>query len=327
MSIVGLDIGYSNLKLAYGDPNVGMSTVIRPAGAAPADRFGSRFDGRNQDDFLHVMVDGEPFIAGVSPDRAEMWERSLHADYPKTPSYKALFHAGLLLSGLQEVDCLVTGLPVHQYLDEGLRAQFQKQFLGKHQITPRRTVEVKSVKVFAQPVGGLFDALSQDDDENPEIDDDARILVIDPGFFSLDWVMISEQEVLKRASGTSLKASSVLLEQAGIYIAEEYGAKPTVETLEKAVRAGKTSVLISGQRVEIAPYIKKASDALASVTATSILTSLRNEKMEPDVIVLVGGGAEFFREAVKQAYPNLKVVTPNDSVLSIARGYWMLGQV
>ena len=114
MNIVGLDIGYSNLKLAYGNSEKGMQTAIRPAGAAPADRFGSRFDGKEQDDFLHVLVGDEPFIAGVSSDRAEMWERSLHSEYARTPSYTALFHAGLLLSGMTEVDVLVTGLPVEQ---------------------------------------------------------------------------------------------------------------------------------------------------------------------------------------------------------------------
>ena len=62
MNVLGIDIGYSNLKLAYGAADGEVETALRPAGAAPADRFGSRFDGRAQDDFLHVLVDGEPFI-------------------------------------------------------------------------------------------------------------------------------------------------------------------------------------------------------------------------------------------------------------------------
>jgi plasmid segregation protein ParM len=325
MNIVGLDIGYSNLKLAYGNSEKGMQTAIRPAGAAPADRFGSRFDGKEQDDFLHVLVGDEPFIAGVSSDRAEMWERSLHSEYARTPSYTALFHAGLLLSGMTEVDVLVTGLPVDQYKDEVRRAELEKQFIGKHKITPKRTVEISKVKVVAQPTGGLFDMISQDDEENPLIDEDARILVVDPGFFSLDWVLISNGQLQRGSSGTSHQASSVLLEQAGILIAEEYGSKPTVETFEKAIRAGKKSLLVMGQRVDIEPYLKRASDLLSANTATSILTSLRVEKMSPDIVVLVGGGADFFRGAVQTAFPKLKVISPQNPVLSIARGYWELG--
>ena len=110
MNILGIDIGYSNLKLAYGEKGATPKTLLRPAGAAPADRFSSRFDGKAQDDFLHVQVNGEPFIAGVAPDRAEMWSRSLHADYPSSASYQALFHAGLLLSEVDHVDMLVETL-------------------------------------------------------------------------------------------------------------------------------------------------------------------------------------------------------------------------
>ena len=126
--VVGQDIGYSNLKIAFGTSDGEMTTVIRPAGAAPKEHFGSRFDGKKQDDFLHVNVDGQDFVAGVSTDRAEMWERSLHADYAKTDSYKALFHAGLLLTGQKEIDLLVTGLPVSQFQDEALREDLRKRF-------------------------------------------------------------------------------------------------------------------------------------------------------------------------------------------------------
>ena len=61
-----------------------------------------------------------------------MWERSLHADYSKTESYKALFHAGLLLSEMPEIDVFVTGLPVSQYQDEARRKLLEQQFIGKH---------------------------------------------------------------------------------------------------------------------------------------------------------------------------------------------------
>ena len=180
--VVGQDIGYSNLKIAFGTSDGEMTTVIRPAGAAPKEHFGSRFDGKKQDDFLHVNVDGQDFVAGVSTDRAEMWERSLHADYAKTDSYKALFHAGLLLTGQKEIDLLVTGLPVSQFQDEALREDLRKRFTGEHKITAKRTVNVKDVMVVAQPIGGLLDYVNQVDDgpEEDLITDEHRILGVDP---------------------------------------------------------------------------------------------------------------------------------------------------
>ena len=70
MNILGIDIGYSNLKLAFSKSGEKPKTILRPAGAAPADRFGNRFDGKVKADFLHVLVGDEEFVAGVSPDRA-----------------------------------------------------------------------------------------------------------------------------------------------------------------------------------------------------------------------------------------------------------------
>lgn len=329
MNVLGIDIGYSNLKLAFGTPDTGMRTALRPAGAAPADRFGSRFDGKSQSDFLHVLVGDQPFVAGVSSDRAEMWQRSLHADYSSSDSYKALFHAGLLLSEMNEIDVLVTGLPVSQFQDEDRRKELEKQFSGVHRITPKRTVNVKKVKVIAQPVGGLLDYMNQQD-ESPDsdvlqIDDEARVLVVDPGFFSLDWVLVSKGQLQRQSSGTSLNASSVLLEQAAKLVAEDHGANPTIETMENAVRSGKFSILVMGQRVEIKPYIDKASKMLASVTADSIQKSLRVESTSPDIVVLVGGGAQFFQQTIAEVFPRLKVVTPNEPVFSNARGFWLMG--
>jgi plasmid segregation protein ParM len=327
VNILGIDIGYSNLKVAYGSPDEGAEVVLRPAGAAPADRFGSRFDGRAQDDFLHVLVDGEPFVAGVSSDRAEMWERSLHADYSKTPSYKALMHAGMLLSGMSEIDVLVTGLPVSQFNDPAKRAELEQKFAGEHKITPKRSVKVNKVKVIAQPVGGLLDYINQQDEAETGfvIDDDARVLVVDPGFFSLDWVLVTNGQLQRQSSGTSVKASSVLLEQVSRLIAQDHGGAPSTESLENAIRAGKPSILVMGQRVEIQPYIDRASDAMASVTADAIQKSLRIESVSPDVVVMVGGGAQFFEKAVREAFNKLKVVTPKDPVFSPARGFWLMG--
>ncbi|WP_284155519.1 ParM/StbA family protein [Sulfuricystis multivorans] len=242
MNILGIDIGYSNLKLAYGLKGESPKTHLRPAGAAPADRFGSRFDGKAHDDFLHVMVDGQEFIAGVSPDRAEMWSRSLHADYPSSASYKALFHAGLLLSEMDRIDMLVTGLPVSQYLDEARKQAVAEQMQGTHQVTAKRTVTVEKVRVIPQPVGGLLDYISQEDADI----EDARVLVIDPGFFSVDWVVIANKDLHRQSSGTSLNASSVVLEEASRLIAKDYGSSVNTETLENAVRVGKPTVLVLG---------------------------------------------------------------------------------
>ena len=45
MFVLGVDIGYSNLKLAIGQSGSEPKTIILPAGAGPADRMPERIGG------------------------------------------------------------------------------------------------------------------------------------------------------------------------------------------------------------------------------------------------------------------------------------------
>src|SRR5574340_407043 len=108
VQIVGLDIGYSNLKVAFGEEGKEPELVSRPAGAAPSEHIGQRIMAVGADEPLRVLVDGKEYVAGCSHDRLENWARELHKDYTATDSYRALFNAGLLLSGMTEIDRLVT---------------------------------------------------------------------------------------------------------------------------------------------------------------------------------------------------------------------------
>jgi len=63
-----------------------------------------------------------------------------------TITYKALFHAALLLASQRndqnEIDLLVTGLPVSQYFDVAFRQKLQTRLTGVHQVTPQIEVNV-----------------------------------------------------------------------------------------------------------------------------------------------------------------------------------------
>ncbi len=323
MNVLGIDIGYSNLKLAYGQQGTEPKVMLRPAGAAPADRMGEKIGGDGEEDFLRVLVNEVPFVAGISPDRAELWSRELHENYPSTDSYRALFHAGLLLSELDHIDLVVTGLPVNQYLNAELRERLSGQMQGEHQITPRRKIVVNKVKVIPQPVGGFVDYVWGLPDAS-EIED-SRVLVVDPGFFSVDWVLISNGELRRQSCGTSLEASSVILDEAARLIAEDFGGNVGRERLEHALRNGLAHVRLFGERVEVAPFLKKAADKVGPIVTARLRESLRKENASADMVLLVGGGAGFFEKAVKEAFPQLKVSTPNSPVYANARGFWRMG--
>lgn len=66
--VLGLDIGYGNLKVAFGHVSGGMQTAIRPVGAAPASSLSPEMGGA-QVDGVRVTVGGDPWVAGVDRKR------------------------------------------------------------------------------------------------------------------------------------------------------------------------------------------------------------------------------------------------------------------
>ncbi len=321
MFVMGMDIGYSNLKLAMGLPDGKPDVSLHPAGAAPADRLPESL-GR-QENALRVIVDGESWAVGVNPGKFSQWSRSLHGDYVQTPSYRALFLASLLLSGRDNVDVLVTGLPVSQWLDVAKREALAQKLTGRHRITPKREAEVSTVRVVPQPIGGYLDLLWSG--QAGTVMEEGRVLVIDPGFFSVDWVLIEEGDIRRASSGTSLEAMSVLLDKASRLIADEHGGSVPVERIEEALRTGKGHVLLFGRTVEIQPYLNQAAERVAPVALEALRQSLRQESGSVDAVLLTGGGAALYEPVAKSLFPDCKLHVPDRPELANARGFYRYG--
>jgi plasmid segregation protein ParM len=184
MTVIGLDVGYSNLKLAVGEVGESPQAILRPAGAAPLDRLGERVGSGRRQDAIVVDIDGEPWAAAIEPMRFEGWQRSLHEDYAATPAYRALVKAALMLANRPVVDRLVTGLPVAQAQDPRRREALRRALLGWH-VTERGAVEVADVRIVPQPIGAFVDPLWADlgADTLARIEE-GTVLVLDAGFYS-----------------------------------------------------------------------------------------------------------------------------------------------
>lgn len=101
-----------------------MQTKTLPVGAGPEELMPSTLSG-GVGDCIRVLINNEHWVAGVEPDRLQSWSRELHQDYPSTNAYMALFYAALLITEQEDIDVLVTGLPVSQYID--MRQHFALQ--------------------------------------------------------------------------------------------------------------------------------------------------------------------------------------------------------
>ena len=65
MTVIGLDVGYSNLKIAVGEAVGSPRMIVRPAGAAPVDRLGEQIGAARLQDAILVEVDGQRWAAAI----------------------------------------------------------------------------------------------------------------------------------------------------------------------------------------------------------------------------------------------------------------------
>ena len=325
MIVVGLDIGYSNLKIATGALGEIPNVIVRPAGAAPLTKLGLRIQEKsNRADNRPILVDiaGQQWAAAIEPARFEGWARSLHEDYCATPAYQALAKAGLILSGHKHIDVLVTGLPVAQAAERKRRDAIARTLAGRH-ITEDGCIEVREVRVIPQPVGAYVDLVwSATDPQVLERIEDGSVLVVDAGFYSFDWALITEGELRRSASGTSLEAVSVLLEHAARRMADEAGGKSNPAKLEAATRAGKNTIVQSGRRYSVPDLLAQSAREVSSVALESMRQALRREAASIDLVLLAGGGGNLYGDGLRDLFAGAVVSAPNTPVAANARGFF-----
>lgn len=333
--IVGLDVGYGNVKLSAGHIGEPAWDLVMPAGAAPVELMPKKID-RTPDlkggELVFLPVDNqvEKWVGGVDQLHVQNAARQTHERYTTTKEYQALFLAALAKLGREKVDLLVTGLPVSQYYGERgdeLRKGLATLMKGRHSINDVATVEVAKVVVMPQAVGSFFSVASQPEHRMLTADETMATLIVDIGFFSVDWAVMSGKSVREKSSSSSQLAMSHIMEEAAKALGERLQRTVDRDKVELAWRKGQDVMVIGGEEVAFRSVIEEVAADVAGRVAGEILTSTRNERGGIDVVVVTGGGASLYLPAMKAALPKSKVIAQKDPVLGNARGYQMYGQL
>lgn len=328
----GIDIGYGGLKIVGGTPGSGaVREAVLPAGAGPLSSMPRRSD--NSADLKGgevVVLNGVEWAGGVDQLHIQNRSRMTHDDYPRTSEYEALYLASLARLKERRIESLVTGLPVSQFYaasGAGLIEYMRKKMLGKKLINADAIVEVGHVMVVPQPLGTFFGLASEAEYASLAKEDSLRTLVVDPGFFSVDWVMMAGKSVLHEHSGTSKKATSMILERAAAELTEELEREVSRDQLDAAMRRGLTSISVGFEKTaDFSSTLHRVAAGVVDGMVGELKTSLRNAG-PIDLLILTGGGSELYREGVSQAYAGITVATPSDVVLGNARGYCAIAKM
>ena len=337
--LVGIDIGYSNLKVVYGSAKNGqVERKMFPATACNAKMISRSLIGgvSNEPDVIYVPAeissesllgggaDHEEYVVGEKATIIQGFSRELNANYPLTKSWLAMYRKALSVTGASEVSLVVLGLPVNQYNNEDLKAKMKLRCEGRHQINSKKEVYVEEVRIIPQSAGPWFDFISQAQDSFIDILEEGRVLIIDPGFYSVDTALFYEGRFFDRMSITSMYAFSKIIEEAKGLLKEAFNASPSTEKIETCIKENKFNLLISDKKVDIKSYIDRAAESVSNSAIREIMNSVRHDDSTLDMIILAGGGPEYYAHAIKEMVGKqpTKIVIPEDSVNSIALGYY-----
>jgi len=202
-----------------------------------------------------------------------------------------------------------------------------KKLKGSHQIAPKVEVNVKDVLVVPQPVGAFLHTINSLKNNHDFLDEvsNGKTIIIDPGFFSVDWVVFDKGDLKHEFSGTNLKAMSVLIETIYKNIKRDYGVSSSKEDIEESIRLNINKLYIRSKKIDIIDYINEASSKVAEDALLAIRTSIRDIETELNTVVIAGGGAKVYETSVKKVFPDCKIIVSEPAVLANAIGFFQCG--
>jgi len=314
--IRSIDVGYGNTKYIE---SVSDGIVNTKHFASIVNKASSQqVSITDVSDIYTVEVDGTEYEVGPGLDPAlEGDMRILHDNFIDTEHYMALNYGALSQMDVNEIDLLMVGLPVD--LMESKRHDLEVMLQGQHQVAGR-TITIHKVVAVAQPLGGfLYHAAT-----NNMLDglSSSRNLLIDPGFFTVDYLVTTGLREVKGKSGSHPTGVSAYLKSIAQEISKDFKVNySNISHIDEGLRTGVFNLY--GKPVDLSKYHKKALSAI--MPGVEAIANTVGDGINIDRIVLVGGGAALFKEPIQAILPNHTILCGKESVVANVMGYQLLG--
>jgi plasmid segregation protein ParM len=343
-----IDVGFGLVKLSVpaGD---GVQFISFPSMAIPADASAVRTLGTRRRDTFDVPVNGASYEVGRDVGLAQAggsFGRDVTDEFYRGAIYEALTKGALRYmaeAGDSAIDVLVLGLPVNQYNDAKRRDYLRTTYEGEIEIGDGKKIQVRKVIVQAQPMGG-YAAL---DDHLEELNrviagtkgalkplgsgeelDDLAVLMVDPGEHTLDWLLIQQGTINPRASGAASDAGRhrvvrAVLESLAADVGRPLGPA-VMPRINEALRQ-KQPVKLSGVAHDLTRYEPVIMSDIED-SMNRMVDGLRDAHEIIDLIVLVGGHPERYRDVLSRRFPAIPVFVMPEPMSANVRGFQMIGE-
>lgn len=244
-----------------------------------------------------------------------------HDRYIDTPEYMALLLGAVHFMQLDHIDLLVVGLPVATYKIKKQVQELERRLAGDHPLPRGRSVHIRKAKAIAQPSGALMhfgllhNRVAQVRKE--------RSLIIDPGRRTFDWLVTQGMQQIEKRSHSVPRGMFDVVQTIAEGISRNTGSHyREYELIDTALRTGKNPVIFQ-QEYDLAQHLPLAQ----KIPEQAIAEMMHYVGDAGDIrnIVLVGGGAFFYRKALKAAFPRHAIHELKDPIFANVRGFQFAG--
>ena len=326
--IRAIDVGYGNTKYTTGHDDNGICCGIMPSLAVKESQRHLTVGLKDKRDTQLVTVNGSKLEVGTDVTTLIDLHQShpLHSQYSESDAYTALHYGALLKMDVSHIDLLVLGLPVH--LLNTRSAVLKNKFLGDIQINDDTSITIDMVSVVAQPMGGYVHYVNQNALSGKPAFKKQKTLIIDPGYYTFDWLVAEGYSPLEQFSGAHEGGMSAILKNIASEIEQDKKINPqllpykNLAEIDLGMRTGKFHLY--GQSINLNDYISEANKYAKSVF--DVLINEAGHGHDIEKIVLVGGAAAYFKHAAEYYFPNHNVHIMPNSIFANVRGFQLLGE-
>ncbi len=317
-----IDVGYGNTKFVVAAEAGETRCGLFPSMTFPSLSDPTRAQLGEKRRTVAIPVAG--VYHEVGPDVAVARDRFratyMHDGYVDTAAYRALVRGALHFMKVDEVDVLVLGLPVATFVQK--RSALERAWTGVHETAEGRKVAVRKVIALAQPQGALAYYAMQKG--RPDALAREQSLVIDPGARTFDWLVSRGMTLVQGQSSSVNRGMFDVVKAIAREISRDIGADyQDFDAIDEALRTRQPLMLYQK------PYELERFARIANQIAEEAVASMLGEVGSTasfQNIVLVGGGAELFRKAVKKAFPRHRIDDVKDPVFANVRGFQIAGE-
>lgn len=324
-----IDLGYGNVKYTRLERAKGVLECREfPSVAIPA--LSKDFDVKNVSTAKveTLVVEVNDRIYHVGPDAQALQQiaggRELDPAYARGDRYTALMKAALAYIDEPVLDVLVLGLPLSTFVRENERLvdvwTRRHEVPNAHHAGQRKVVDVRRVIIVPQPIGAYMRALEVARGRL----DAGNTLVIDPGFYTVDWVVMTPKRAILHGRSGALQGGVSALVRIAAAALERLVGRPIQNTapIEAALRSG-SSVFLYRREYQLAPCLPQIEAAVEDMVAE--LIARLGDHSDIRQVVIAGGGAPHFERALKAKLGDHVIVLEEPEFANL-RGFQLIAE-